>query len=176
MLGTVGRNSNMVRVVKCNNFSIITRPRGWAPYEYDVCVPLCRCSHGDLNSISNSLKTIGQSVSGLVDELILENNLLPSLPGQMFSSVRILRLMLRENALQRVSANWLAGTENTLQEIYIVEPELRSFPDDGVVTLPKLEALTLSAGLLAKMPAIFGLSRLRFVSRSCNRSSSPLLN
>ncbi len=99
----------------------------------------------------------------IIDELILENNLLPSLPGQMFSTVKILRLMLRENGLQRVSSNWLAGLENVLQEIYIVEPELRSFPDESLVTLPKLEALTLSAGLITKIPAIFGLSRLRFV-------------
>lgn len=69
--------------------------------------------------------------------------------------------MLRNNGLQRVSANWLAGSETMLQEVYIVEPELRSFPDESLITLPKLEALTLSAGLIAKMPAIFGLSRLR---------------
>lgn len=97
----------------------------------------------------------------IIDELILENNLLLSLPGQMFSSIKVLRLMLRENGLQRISSNWLAGVETTLQEIYIVEPELRSFPDDLLVTLPKLEALTLSAGLITKIPAIFGLSRLR---------------
>lgn len=73
--------------------------------------------------------------------------------------------MLRENGLQRVSSNWLDGTESTLQEIYIVEPELRSFPDESLVILPKLEALTLSAGLISKMPAIFGLSRLRLVDQ-----------
>lgn len=120
-----------------------------------------RCSYGDLNAISNALNLIGQLIPKVVDELILENNLLPSLPGQMFSSIKILRLMLRNNGLQRVSANWLAGSETMLQEVYIVEPELRSFPDESLVTLPKLEALTLSAGLITKMPAIFGLSRLR---------------
>lgn len=79
----------------------------------------------------------------------------------MFSSIKVLRLMLRENGLQRVSANWLAGLESSLQEIYLVEPELKSFPDDSLITLPKLEALTLSAGSITKIPAIFGLSRLR---------------
>lgn len=80
-----------------------------------------------------------------MDELILENNHLPSLPGNTFSALRVVRLMLRDNGLERVAASWLAGLEDTLLEVFVVEPRLRSLPADSLEQLRGLEAVTLRA-------------------------------
>jgi Leucine-rich repeat (LRR) protein len=98
-----------------------------------------------------------------VDELILENNHLPSLPGNTFSALRVVRLMLRDNGLERVAASWLAGLEDTLLEVFVVEPRLRSLPGDSLEQLRGLEAVTLQGGAIKRLPRFSGLPRLRYV-------------
>lgn len=68
-----------------------------------------RCSHSDLASILAAFKAASRLITQPIDEMIVENNRLPSLPGQAFGSLKILRLMLRNNNLERVATNWLSG-------------------------------------------------------------------
>ncbi|CAH0381414.1 unnamed protein product [Bemisia tabaci] len=77
--------------------------------------------------------------------------------------LKIVRLMIRDNGLERVSSNWLLGLETSLLELYIVEPGLRSLPDDSLSTLPKLEAITLNVGAVKQIPSMAGLARLRYI-------------
>ncbi|KAL1123940.1 hypothetical protein AAG570_001710, partial [Ranatra chinensis] len=121
------------------------------------------CGHSDLESILSGLQAVSSQVTAPIDELILENNLMPSLPGRAFVPLRVVRLMLRENKLESVSSNWLAGLEEYLLEVFIVEPELRSLPEDCLENFPKLEALTLQAGGVSRIPNLSNLSRLRYV-------------
>jgi len=109
------------------------------------------------------LQAVGTHVTRPVDELILENNHLPSLPGNMFSALRVVRLMLRDNGLERVAASWLAGLEDTLLEVFVVEPRLRSLPADSLEQLRGLEAVTLQGGAIKRLPRFSGLPRLRYV-------------
>lgn len=99
-----------------------------------------------------ALQAVAKEVKQPIDELILENNALPSLPGRAFASLSVLRLMLRENGLQRLPANWLAGLEGSLVELFVVEPELRSLPDDSLEQMPRLEAVTIDAGAITRLP------------------------
>jgi hypothetical protein len=55
------------------------------------------------------MKVASHLITQPIDEVILENNRLPSLPGQAFGTLKILRLMLRNNNLERVATNWLSG-------------------------------------------------------------------
>lgn len=98
-----------------------------------------------------------------IDELILENNNLPSLPGQVFASLRVLRLMLRNNRLERVSSGWLEGLNDSLLELFVVEPELRSLPDDSLENLQGLEAITLQSKVIKRLPSFTGLPKLRYL-------------
>lgn len=109
------------------------------------------------------LQNAATDLKGPVDELIIENNVLPSLPGRAFASLNITRLMLRDNGLQRVTASWLAGLETTLVEIFIVEPELRSLPEESFENLLKLEAITLHAGGISRLPVLTNLRNLRYI-------------
>lgn len=109
------------------------------------------------------LKAVAAEVQRPIDELILEHNFLPSLPGDAFAKMAVVRLMLRENGLQRVTENWLAGLESTLVEIFIVEPELRSIPDESLYGLTKLEAVTIHAGGASRIPNLSSLSKLRYL-------------
>ena len=109
------------------------------------------------------LQSVGTHVTRPVDELILENNHLPSLPGNSFSALRVVRLMLRDNGLERVVASWLAGLEDTLLEIFVVEPRLRSLPADSLEQLRGLEAVTLQGGAIKRLPRFSGLPRLRYI-------------
>jgi Leucine-rich repeat (LRR) protein len=109
------------------------------------------------------LQAVGTNVTRPVDELILENNHLPSLPGNMFSALRVVRLMLRDNGLERVAASWLAGLEDTLLEVFVVEPRLRSLPVDSLEQLRGLEAVTLQGGAIKRLPRFSGLSRVRYL-------------
>ncbi|XP_072162543.1 protein artichoke-like [Bemisia tabaci] len=120
------------------------------------------CGQSELSRIMEALKAL-TSLQAPIDELIFENNVMPSLPGQVFMPLKIVRLMIRDNGLERVSSNWLLGLETSLLELYIVEPGLRSLPDDSLSTLPKLEAITLNVGAVKQIPSMAGLARLRYI-------------
>lgn len=109
------------------------------------------------------LKAVGEYIKDPIDELIIENNFLPSLPGRAFFPLKILRLMLRYNGLERVSSDWLAGLQPTLVEIFIVEPQLRSLPDDSLTQLNTLQAVTIQTALLKRLPIFSGLPKLRYL-------------
>ncbi|XP_063221711.1 protein artichoke-like [Bacillus rossius redtenbacheri] len=146
--------------------------RGNCPPEGDILPCRCTmreeelqiwCSHSDLTKVLAGLQAVGSGLDRPVDELILENNYLPSLPGAAFSPLRVARLMLRDNGLERVASSWLAGLEDSLLELFVVEPQLRSPPPDSVEQLRGLEALTLHAGAMRRPPRLSGLRRLRYV-------------
>ncbi|OXU31673.1 hypothetical protein TSAR_000714 [Trichomalopsis sarcophagae] len=122
-----------------------------------------RCSHSELPRVLEGLKAVSRYVSHPVDELILENNNLPSLPGHVFASLRVLRLMLRNNRLERVSSGWLEGLHDSLLELFLVEPDLRSLPIDSLENLQGLEAVTLQSKLMKRLPSFSGLSKLRYL-------------
>jgi hypothetical protein len=90
------------------------------------------CSHSDLPRVLNGIKSTSKALNRPIDELILENNFLPSLPGRAFAQLQITRLMLRHNGLERLSAGWLNDMETNLVEIFIVERGLRSIPVDSL--------------------------------------------
>lgn len=121
------------------------------------------CSHSELPKVLEGLKAVSVHVSRSIDELILENNNLPSLPGQAFANLRVMRLMLRNNRLERVSSGWLEGLHDSLLELFIVEPELRSLPDDSLESLLGLEAITLQSKVLKRLPSLTGLPKLRYL-------------
>lgn len=122
-----------------------------------------RCTHSDFPSILNGLKSIGEYIKDPIDELILENNYLPSLPGRIFSPINILRLMLRHNGLERVSSDWLTGLESNLVEVFLVEPQFRSIPDDAFSKLNALQAVTIQTKLLKHLPLFSRLMNLRYI-------------
>ncbi|XP_033208072.1 protein artichoke [Belonocnema kinseyi] len=121
------------------------------------------CSHSELPKVLEGMKAVSHYVSRPIDELILENNNLPSLPGQVFASLRVLRLMLRNNRLERVSSGWLEGLHDSLLELFVVEPELRSLPDDSLENLQGLEAITLQSKVIKRLPSFTGLPKLRYL-------------
>ncbi|KAK9510465.1 hypothetical protein O3M35_005248 [Rhynocoris fuscipes] len=121
------------------------------------------CSHSELTPILAALKSVGTQVIRPVDELIIENNEMTALPGRAFTPLQVVRLMLRDNKLERVAANWLAGMEDTLLEVFIVEHELRSLPEESLETMVKLEAITLKAGHLNRIPNMANLPKLRYI-------------
>ncbi|KAL7299985.1 hypothetical protein TKK_0007300 [Trichogramma kaykai] len=121
------------------------------------------CSHSELPRVLEGLKAVSRHVSHPVDELILENNNLPSLPGHVFASLRVLRLMLRNNRLERVSSGWLEGLQDSLLELFLVEPDLRSLPVDSLENLQGMEAVTLQSKVMKRLPSFTGLSKLRYL-------------
>ncbi|XP_038112146.1 protein artichoke [Culex quinquefasciatus] len=122
------------------------------------------CSHSDLPRVLTGLKAVSKAINRPIDELILENNFLPSLPGRTFAPLNILRLMLRHNGLERVSNGWLNDLDKSLVEVFIVERNLRSLPADSLVGLRKLEAVTIQSDSLKRLPDFSGLPKLRYVS------------
>jgi len=122
-----------------------------------------RCSHSELPKVLDGLNAVSHYMDRPVDELILENNNLPSLPGKAFASLRVLRLMLRNNRLERVSSGWLEGLHDSLLELFVVEPELRSLPVDSLENLQGLEAVTLQSRVMKRLPRFSGLSKLRYL-------------
>ncbi|KAK9888759.1 hypothetical protein WA026_000984 [Henosepilachna vigintioctopunctata] len=121
------------------------------------------CSHSDLPKVLYGLRTLAQLIQSPIDELILENNYLPSLPGRTFSTLRILRLMVRQNGLERVSHDWLFGLEGVLMELFIVEPRLRYLPDESLSRLNSLEAITIQTNELKRLPQVTDLAKLRYL-------------
>ncbi|CAD1472146.1 unnamed protein product, partial [Heterotrigona itama] len=121
------------------------------------------CSHSELPKVLEGLKAVSHYLDRPVDELILENNNLPSLPGKVFATLRVLRLMLRNNRLERVSSGWLEGLHDSLLELFVVEPDLRSLPIDSLENLQGLEAVTLQSRVMKKLPKFSGLPKLRYL-------------
>ena len=113
--------------------------------------------------VLGGLRSIGRRMFQSIDELILENNYLPSLPGKAFHPLKITRLMLRYNGLQRVSNGWLFDLENILVELYIVEPELTSLPEGSLKHLSMLEAITIEANALKRLTSFTDLPRLNYI-------------
>lgn len=122
------------------------------------------CSHSDLPRVLNGIKSTSKAVNRPIDELILENNFLPSLPGRAFAQLQITRLMLRHNGLERLSSGWLNDMENNLVEIFIVERGLRSIPVDSLYGLRNLEAITIQSDGLKRCPEFSGRSKLRYIN------------
>ncbi|KAK0158723.1 hypothetical protein PV328_009695 [Microctonus aethiopoides] len=121
------------------------------------------CSHSELPKVLAGLSAVSRFITHPVDELILENNNLPSLPGKVFTSLRVLRLMLRNNRLERVSSGWLEGLHDSLLELFLVEPDLRSLPVDSLDNLQGLEAITIQSRSMKRLPRFSGLSKLRYL-------------
>ncbi|CAH0557026.1 unnamed protein product [Brassicogethes aeneus] len=121
------------------------------------------CSHSDLPRVLDGLRSVGHYITRPIDELILENNYLPSLPGKTFIHLKVMRLMLRYNGLERVSSDWLGGLGGSLMELFIVEPELRTLPEDSLLHLNSLEAITVQTNLMKRLPLISRLPNLRYV-------------
>ncbi|CAH1390458.1 unnamed protein product [Nezara viridula] len=121
------------------------------------------CSQSELSAVLSGLAAISAQITRPIDELILENNVITALPGRAFAPLRVTRLMLRNNKLERLSSNWLGGLEPSLLEVFIVEHELRSLPEDVFEGLDKLEAVTIKAGFVQRLPSFSGLKRLRYL-------------
>lgn len=122
------------------------------------------CSHSDLPRVLNGIKSTSKAINRPIDELILENNFLPSLPGRAFAQLQITRLMLRHNGLERLSAGWLNDMETNLVEIFIVERGLRSIPVDSLFGIRNLEAITIQSESLKRCPEFSGLPKLRYIN------------
>ncbi|XP_055316823.1 protein artichoke [Sitodiplosis mosellana] len=121
------------------------------------------CSHSDLPRVLNGIKSAAKFIDRPIDELILENNQLPSLPSRFFSPLRIVRLMLRNNGVERLATGWLNDLESSLVEIFIVERTLRSLPFDSLVECEKLQAVTIQSNHLKRAPSFMGLFNLRYI-------------
>jgi Leucine-rich repeat (LRR) protein len=126
------------------------------------------CSHSDLPSVLSGIKSTSKAINRPIDELILENNFLPSLPGRAFVQLQITRLMLRHNGLERLSAGWLNDVESHLVEIFIVERGLRSIPDESFFGLRNLEALTIQSEGLKRCPEFSGMQKLKYINIESN--------
>ncbi|XP_046961650.1 protein artichoke-like [Vanessa cardui] len=122
------------------------------------------CTHSDLPQVLKGVQRIGEYIRNPIDEVIIENNYLPSLPGKLFQNVKILRLMIRHNGLERVSATWLESQEPHLLEIFIVENDLRSLPSESLMKLQNLQALTIQSHNLKRIPTLVNMQRLRYVN------------
>ncbi|XP_022914267.2 protein artichoke [Onthophagus taurus] len=121
------------------------------------------CSHSDLTRVLSAFPSINKQIDRSIDELILENNNLPALPGKTFANLKVVRLMLRYNRLERVSNSWLTGLEDSLMELYLVEPELKSLPDDCLSRLVTLEAVTIQSNMLKRLPSFSYLPNLNYL-------------
>ncbi|KAL5276626.1 hypothetical protein ACFFRR_002070 [Megaselia abdita] len=122
------------------------------------------CSHSYLPQIMEGVKQVERNVKSSVGELILENNQLPALSGRFFGNMQIVRLMLRHNNIERVSNGWLNELENSLVEIFIVEPHLRSIPVESLTGHINLAAVTIHSLELKHLPDFSGLLSLKYIS------------
>ncbi|KAH8293544.1 hypothetical protein KR054_001394, partial [Drosophila jambulina] len=122
------------------------------------------CSHSNLPQIMDGLKAVERNIKGRIDELVLENNQLPALPGRFFGSLQIVRLMLRHNSIERVSNGWLNELENGLVEIFVVEPQLRSIPAESLNGMINMLAITIQSDELKHLPDFSGLLSLTYLS------------
>ncbi|KAK6623543.1 hypothetical protein RUM43_009395 [Polyplax serrata] len=121
------------------------------------------CTFSGLKNFMEALRSLETRLPFTISEMILESNNLPSLPGKTFEGIRVSRLMLRDNGLERVTSNWLATLENSLLELFVVEPRLRTLPEDAFDHLLNLEAITLQGGLIKRAPRFSSLHKLRYL-------------
>ncbi|XP_054733079.1 protein artichoke [Anastrepha obliqua] len=122
------------------------------------------CSHSNLPQIMDGIKAVERNIKTPIDELVLENNQLPALPGRFFGTLQIVRLMLRYNSIERVSNGWLNELENHLVEVYIVEPQLRSIPVESLNGMINMIAITIQSDELKHLPDFSGLLSLTYLS------------
>uniref|UniRef100_A0A0A1XQJ5 Chaoptin n=1 Tax=Zeugodacus cucurbitae TaxID=28588 RepID=A0A0A1XQJ5_ZEUCU len=122
------------------------------------------CSHSNLPQIMDGIKAVERNIKSPIDELVLENNQLPALPGRFFGTLQIVRLMLRYNSIERVSNGWLNEMENHLVEVYIVEPQLRSIPVESLNGMINMIAITIQSDELKHLPDFSGLLSLTYLS------------
>ncbi|CAG9121369.1 unnamed protein product [Plutella xylostella] len=122
------------------------------------------CTHSDLPQVLKGVQRVGDYIRKPIDELIIENNYLPSLPGKIFQNVKILRLMLRHNGLERLSVGWLETQELNLVEIFLVENDLKSLPGESLQKLSNLQAITIQAQNLKRIPVLAKLPKLKYVN------------
>lgn len=95
--------------------------------------------------------------------MVLENNQLLSLPNRFFSPLRIVRLMLRNNGIERLAPAWLNELEDSLVEIFIVEQHLRNIPLDSLLDCRSLRAVTIQSDHIKRAPSFARLSMLRYI-------------
>ncbi|KAJ0181665.1 hypothetical protein K1T71_002387 [Dendrolimus kikuchii] len=122
------------------------------------------CTHSDLVQVLKGVKNIVDYIKRPIDELIVENNYLPSLPGKVFQNLKILRLMLRHNGLERLSSAWLESQELNLVEIFIVENDLRNLPAESLIKLQNLQAITVQSYNLRRIPLLSNMPMLRYIN------------
>ncbi|XP_059059230.1 protein artichoke [Achroia grisella] len=122
------------------------------------------CTHSDLLQVQKGIQKIGDYLRKPIDELIIENNYLPSLPGRIFQNVKILRLMLRHNGIERLSAAWLESQEMNLVEVFIVENDLKNLPAESIMKLQNLQAITLQSNNLKRIPTLSNMPKLRYIN------------
>ncbi|ALC45109.1 CG5195 [Drosophila busckii] len=133
------------------------------------------CSHSNLPQIMDGLKSVERNIKSKIDELVLENNQLPALPGRFFGNLQVVRLMLRYNSIERVSNGWLNELENSLVEIFIVEPQLRSIPVESLNGMINMLAITIQSDELKHLPDFSGLLSLTYLSvQSASLTTLPV--
>lgn len=128
-----------------------------------------RCSHSDLPRVLHGLKSLTEFIqSRPIDELILENNNIQMLPGRAFYPLNVMRLMLRYNNLERFAPDSLHGLEDVLMELFVVEPELKTLPQDVFDRFRNIEAITLQSNVMKRLPKFSGLDKLRYLQVESN--------
>uniref|UniRef100_A0A1A9W4E0 LRRCT domain-containing protein n=1 Tax=Glossina brevipalpis TaxID=37001 RepID=A0A1A9W4E0_9MUSC len=151
----LGDDYKSLQIFRVQNFIV---KFGSISFEY------VKCSHSNLPQIMDGIKAIERNIKRPIDELVLENNQLPALPGRFFGNLQIVRLMLRHNSIERVSNGWLNELENSLIEIYIVEPELRSIPVESLNGMINMVAITIQSDELKHFPDFSGLLNLAYLN------------
>ncbi|XP_059481196.1 protein artichoke isoform X2 [Neocloeon triangulifer] len=122
------------------------------------------CSHSDLPRVMAPLRAIAENKPGAkIDELILEGNQFQDLPDDSLQGLSVVRLMLRENSLERLAASALFGQEKALTELYIVEPKLNHLAAEIFSPLIKLQAITMQTPFLRRLPIIKHLPELKYL-------------
>ncbi|VVC97269.1 protein artichoke [Leptidea sinapis] len=122
------------------------------------------CTHSDLTRVMRGIQKVGQYIKRPIDELIVENNYLPSVPGKFFQAINATRIMLRHNGLERLSSTWLETQESNLMEIYIVENDLKSIPAESLSKLHYLQAITIQSQKLKRIPTFANLKKLKYIN------------
>ncbi|KAG8231310.1 hypothetical protein J437_LFUL006966 [Ladona fulva] len=143
---------------------------------------LCLCSGTDLESLTKGLSSLASwRGSAPVDELVVEGGLVGGLPGRAFTPLRVRRLLMHRSGLERLSGAALLQLEESLVELMLIEPRLRSIPAELLDTLPVLEALTIDVesedgadtfpGRPLSVPLLHALPSLRYLRISAPQSS-----
>ncbi|CAG0905826.1 unnamed protein product [Darwinula stevensoni] len=101
-------------------------------------------------------------------ELHLIGNELMKLPARAFGSLVVEKIHLVENGLEMVSAGAFDGMalRDSLREIFIQEPTLRSFPSDTLLGLRGLHGLVVRGTPFNAFPLLQGHPSLQYVELS----------